>query len=919
MPDNYTIRIGSQADASGFNEAHRQLDALTSDADAFVAAIGAGVGIDLGGKLVGSLSAIPSLIESATLRGVGFNSVLEGTQTAVAAVLEKFQGLSRDEAVTQAGDALELLKQKAVAAPGTIQQLSESWIASAGAASAANIPINDQIDLMVRLSQAVSRLNLPQQQLVQETRALLTGNINLDAQLAKTLEVTGEQVRAHKEQGDLYGFLVEKIGALGEASDTYEVRLSNLQDTLDQVLGEATVEIFDALREAALELGEALADPATKDSLHTLGEGIAVLVSAGASLADVALKNVAGLAAVTTVAGGLAAVFAVMKLGSIVRGLGLMAAGYGKSAAAITAETAAVRANTAAKEANFNAFRKGGSTVGQLGNTSVGDARLQPGAPKGAARLAKGFGALGAIASAATTGYFIGGAIDEGLGLSKRAGERAERQQEKDAKALESAGKRVDKLVEEARAADDVTKKQAAREAIEKRLADLAGKRGADVELETAGLETVLRRFDKIAGRKLEISAEAKRAAEEKAAAEAAAAQASQIQARAADEALIRDSAGYRLQQAIAGGKTEEIAKIKEEIELAKIREDLRNQGVESEQALNQLAGEQLRTQRAIAARESEAKAAGLREKFEASGESDFDRLGRLGNQIIPRAEDDLRTALKGTDPEAKYEAGIKLKELRKEEADLQAKLVEGAKAQAKTDSAARDARLEAKTAREEELAIARAEVTGDETKVQALEKQRDIRRETAEILRREYDLEKLTGAERAAAERQAAADATASVTARSAADAAGDKAGAKDSAAFATDASSIETGRGRGGRHFGLRGEDITDDVRDFTRAGRLSGDATFAGLDPALRQNRLGDLLTPDRTGSGGGSTASKGGGSNALDGAADKLSAGGDQIAAVAGKLEAAAGKIGAGSDKLQSAVDTLSARIEALERT
>jgi len=199
----YLIRIGSTGDTSGIDKMTGALGRADKAADEFIASIKAGVGIDIGGRIVNSLSQIPAVLQNAIARGVEFNNVLEGTQAAIAASMEKFRGLSREQALAESAAALEELKRQAKESPATITQLSEAWTATTGAMSAAGIETNKQIDLTVRLSQAVTRLNLPTEQLVQEMRALVTGNISLDAALAKTLGITNEHVAAAKAQGNL--------------------------------------------------------------------------------------------------------------------------------------------------------------------------------------------------------------------------------------------------------------------------------------------------------------------------------------------------------------------------------------------------------------------------------------------------------------------------------------------------------------------------------------------------------------------------------------------------------------------------------------------------------------------------------------------------------------------------------------------
>jgi len=73
--------------------------------------------------------------------------------------------------------AISLLKAKAMESPATFEQLVSAFQGISGAAAAAKIPLTQQVDLVVLMSQALAGLGIQSEQIMQESRALLTGNI----------------------------------------------------------------------------------------------------------------------------------------------------------------------------------------------------------------------------------------------------------------------------------------------------------------------------------------------------------------------------------------------------------------------------------------------------------------------------------------------------------------------------------------------------------------------------------------------------------------------------------------------------------------------------------------------------------------------------------------------------------------------
>lgn len=343
----------------GALEAEVKLKRLVGAADELLNTLKLGVGIDLGGKIVDFAAALPAAIADATARGIEFNSTVENARLGIATIAKQFNPDSFPTVGSAFGLAttvIEQLKKAATESPASLQDLAQALSATAGAALQAGIPLEKQAQTLVLVSNATAGLGIAREQLAQEYKAILTGEINNDAQLAKTLGITREMVEVQKGQGKLLDFLTNKLGAFGEAgalaSKTYSGALSNLGDTIDQVLGDASTPVFDTLRKSYLDLSDELKKPEVADSLRAAGFEVAHLVEDGAALTKFALENADALLALTRGTVAFAAAVAAVKLSQLVLGLYAKVAASRAATVATTAETAAIVANTEANVAN---------------------------------------------------------------------------------------------------------------------------------------------------------------------------------------------------------------------------------------------------------------------------------------------------------------------------------------------------------------------------------------------------------------------------------------------------------------------------------------------------------------------------------------------------------------------------------------
>lgn len=310
MPDNYVrIKIAADADTRAFLEAQRRIAELSGKATELTKAlegmhkassgVSQGLGLGFGQQVFQSLAQIPGYLEGAVQEGIRFNATLESSRLGIAAVMKQFdtEGKLPDfqSALKEAGGAIDLLKQKAVESPATFEQLVSGFQGLSGAFASAGLKMREQVDLVVLMSQALAGLGIRSDQLLQESRALVTGNITEDAMAAQILGITKAQVDSARESGQLFEFLTGKLSAFAEAGSegakSYNTQLSNLEDVLTQLKASGTSEFFEELRGALADINKELATENAQQWAAGLGHALGMVIPA----AHEAAKAAAGI------------------------------------------------------------------------------------------------------------------------------------------------------------------------------------------------------------------------------------------------------------------------------------------------------------------------------------------------------------------------------------------------------------------------------------------------------------------------------------------------------------------------------------------------------------------------------------------------------------------------------------------------
>ena len=153
-----------------------------------------------------------------------------------------------------------LLRQDSLKTVATFEQLLDTFQVSVGPGLAAGLNLDEVRQLTVDISQAASALGVPQNQLAEEVRSLLSGTIQArTTRIATALGISNEDVRRLKETGELFDVLEQKFQGFSEAAErqartTFSGITTLLRGLFQEVLGQAAAPLFQDLIKAGNDL-----------------------------------------------------------------------------------------------------------------------------------------------------------------------------------------------------------------------------------------------------------------------------------------------------------------------------------------------------------------------------------------------------------------------------------------------------------------------------------------------------------------------------------------------------------------------------------------------------------------------------------------------------------------------------------------
>lgn len=241
--------------------------------------------------------------------GIKFNDTIEGVRIGLAGMLRQMQpGMFRtwEMAIGGAERIMSGLKIEALTTVATFQDLAEATQGLIGPILSSGIPLEKASATAALMARATSAL-MPWArggQIIQEGRALMTGNINQNAFIANALGITREQVMEARRAGRMYEFLTEKLGAFNrassEAANTLNGLTSNLRDAFEFAMAEASEGVFSELKSFVSSVKEYVGGPEFKGMARDIISGFADALEGARTVMETSQPAVSALRDFTT-------------------------------------------------------------------------------------------------------------------------------------------------------------------------------------------------------------------------------------------------------------------------------------------------------------------------------------------------------------------------------------------------------------------------------------------------------------------------------------------------------------------------------------------------------------------------------------------------------------------------------------------
>lgn len=233
------------------------------------------------GNFVGKIIDFNSQVETATLGIATLFLALGGIKDASGEATTSTQQFALAQA--EARKQVAALRIEALRTTGTFEELVKTFQVAVAPGLQAGLSVDQIRKLTVQISQAAAAIGVPQNQLAEEIRSLLSGTINTrNTRIATALGITNDDIKNAKEQANLIGLLQQKFQAFNTTSQaalgTFSVILSNLNDAIFQIIGTGGKEFFDTLKAAFKDLQNSLVSlDVHKDALTLNPKAIALV------------------------------------------------------------------------------------------------------------------------------------------------------------------------------------------------------------------------------------------------------------------------------------------------------------------------------------------------------------------------------------------------------------------------------------------------------------------------------------------------------------------------------------------------------------------------------------------------------------------------------------------------------------------
>jgi hypothetical protein len=232
-------------------------------------------------------------------QGVRFNAEIQTSKLGIASLVASLSELRNADgvqlkgvsalmaALPQATEQIKQLRVAGLATAASTRELVSAFQSSLAPGLTAGLNLDQIRQLTVDVVQAATALSVPLAEIGQEVRAIVSGNIDGDARVAKALGLTNQMVANWKQQNKLAEELNKRLAVFrasgSEIAKTFAGVTSNFKEALEVISGEASSKLTDTI---ATRL-----DKVVKSLIDTKQLGLTPEIQ---KLADVIDRNLVG-------------------------------------------------------------------------------------------------------------------------------------------------------------------------------------------------------------------------------------------------------------------------------------------------------------------------------------------------------------------------------------------------------------------------------------------------------------------------------------------------------------------------------------------------------------------------------------------------------------------------------------------------
>jgi len=255
--------------------------------------------------------------KQAIQEGFAFNSMLEDTRLAITSLLATTQsyrdGLGRvlkgedawTAAQAQAGGIQEQLQIANLKTAATLDQISRAYQQSLVPATKAAFDPAQVVKYSSALVQAATAMNVPLHNLAEESRAILTGNmqdrITLLKPLMEAAGITNARIKELIDSGKLYNEVMAAFAQTSkgaeQAANNFSTRLSNLKDAFSLAMGTGLEDTFESVKALLADVQRSLVSVNEEAGRIRVNEGFLQQMSRIDALVSGAVNSVRNLSA----------------------------------------------------------------------------------------------------------------------------------------------------------------------------------------------------------------------------------------------------------------------------------------------------------------------------------------------------------------------------------------------------------------------------------------------------------------------------------------------------------------------------------------------------------------------------------------------------------------------------------------------